>query len=44
MDLTLSIDKSNFGIDKIIVVGYLCTRYDRKSNPQKIDAILKMKV
>ena len=42
-DLTLSIDKSKFGVDEIVVVGHLCGRYGRKPNPEKVDAISRMK-
>ena len=38
VDLTLSI-----GFDEIVVVGHLCGRYGRKPNPEKVDAIAKMK-
>ena len=43
VDLTLSIDKSKFGFDEIVVVGHLCGRYGRKPNPEKVDAIPRMK-
>ena len=43
VDLTLSIDKSKFGIDEILVVGHLCGRYGRKSNHEKVDVITRMK-
>jgi len=43
VDLTLSIDKSKFGVDEIVVVGHLCGRYGRKPNPEKVDAISRMK-
>ena len=43
VDLTLSIDKSKFGVDEILVVGHLCGRYGRKPNPEKVDAIARMK-
>jgi hypothetical protein len=43
VDLTLSIDKSKFGFDEILVVGHLCGRYGRKPNPEKVDAIARMK-
>ena len=43
VDLTLSIDKSKFGFDEIVVVGHLCGRYGRKPNPEKVDAIARMK-
>ena len=43
VDLTLSIDKSKFGFDEIVVIGQLCGRYGRKSNPEKVDAIARMK-
>ena len=43
VNLTLSIDKSKFGVDEIVVVGHLCGRYGRKPNPEKVDAISRMK-
>ena len=43
VDLTLSIDKSKFGVDEILVVGHLCGRYRRKPNPKNVDVINKMK-
>jgi Integrase zinc binding domain/RNase H-like domain found in reverse transcriptase/Reverse transcriptase (RNA-dependent DNA polymerase) len=43
VDLTLSIDKSKFGVEEIVVVGHLCGRYGRKPNPEKVDAISRMK-
>lgn len=43
MDLTFSIDKFNFGVDKIIIIEYLCERYSKKSNLENVDAITKMK-
>ena len=43
VDLTLFIDKSKFGFDKIVVVGHLCGRYGRKPNPEKVDAIARIK-
>jgi hypothetical protein len=43
VDLTLSIDKSKFGIDDVLVVGDLCGRDRRKPNPKKIDVITTMK-
>ena len=43
VDLTLSIDKSKFGVDEILVVGHLCGRYRRKPNPENVDVINKMK-
>ena len=43
MDLNLSIDKSKFGFDEIIIVGHLYERYDRKPNLEKVDAIVRMK-
>ena len=43
VDLTLSIDKSKFGFDEIVVVGHLCGRYGRKPNPGKVDAIARMR-
>lgn len=44
VDLNLCINKSKFRIDEIVVVGYLCGRYDRKSNLKKVDAIARIKV
>jgi hypothetical protein len=41
--LTLSIDKSKFGVGEILVVGHLCGTYGRKPNPEKVDAIGRMK-
>jgi len=43
VNLTLSIDKSKFGVDEIVVIGHLCRRYDRKPNPKEVDAISRMK-
>ena len=43
VDLRLSIDKLKFGFDEIIVIGQLCGRYGRKPNPEKVDAIARMK-
>jgi hypothetical protein len=43
VDLTLSIDKSKFGFDEILVVGHLYGRYGRKPNLEKVDAIARMK-
>lgn len=43
VDLTLSIDKSKFGVDEILVVGHLCGWYGRKPNPEKVDVIGRMK-
>jgi hypothetical protein len=43
VDLTLSIDKFKFGFDEIIVVRHLCRRYGRKPNPEKVDAITRIK-
>ena len=42
VDLTLSINKSKFGFDEIIIVERSCGRYEKKSNPKKVDAIAKM--
>ena len=36
VNLTLSIDKSKFGFDEIIVVEYLCRGYDRKPHLEKV--------
>ena len=43
VDLTLSIEKSKFGTNEILVVGHQCGWYGRKPNPEKVDAIGKMK-
>lgn len=43
VDLTLSLEKSKFGVDEIVVVGHLCGTYGRKPNPEKVDAITRMK-
>ena len=43
VNLTLSIDKSKFGVQEILVVGHLCGSYGRKPNPEKVNAIGKMK-
>lgn len=43
VDLTLSIEKSKFGVGEIVVVGHLCGLYGRKPNPEKVDAISRMK-
>ncbi len=43
VNLTLSNEKSKFGVDEILVVGHLCGVYGRKPNPEKVDAIAKMK-
>ena len=43
VNLTLSIDKSKFGVDEILVVGHLYGSYGRKPNPEKVNAIGRMK-
>ena len=43
VDLTLSIEKFKFGTNEILVVGHQCGWYGRKPNPEKVDAIGKMK-
>jgi len=43
VNLTISIDKSKFGVGEILVVGHLCGSYGRKPNPEKVDAIGRMK-
>ena len=43
VNLTLSIEKSKFGVEEILVVGHLCGSYGRKPNPEKVDAIGRMK-
>jgi Integrase zinc binding domain/RNase H-like domain found in reverse transcriptase/Reverse transcriptase (RNA-dependent DNA polymerase) len=43
VNITLSIEKSKFGVDEILVVGHLCGSYGRKPNPEKVDAIGRMK-
>jgi len=37
------VEKSNFGVGEILVVGHMCGRYGRKPNPEKVDAISRMK-
>jgi len=39
VDLTLSIEKSKFRVDEILVVGHLCGWYGRKPNLEKVNAI-----
>jgi hypothetical protein len=41
--LTLSAEKSVFGVDQIIVVGHLCGAFGRLPNPAKVDVIARMK-
>jgi len=43
VNLTLSVEKSSFGVGEILVVGHMCGRYGRKPNPEKVDAISRMK-
>ena len=43
VDLTLSIEKSKFGTNEILVVGHQCGWYGRKPNPKKVHAIRKIK-
>ena len=43
VDLALSIEKSKFRTNKILVVGHQCRWYERKPNPKKVDAIGRMK-
>lgn len=43
VDLTLSIDKSKFRIDEIVVVRYLCGRYGIIPNLEKVAAIARIK-
>lgn len=44
VNLTLSLKKSIFGVEKILIVEYMYKKYDRKPNPDKVNAISKMKV
>lgn len=43
VDLTLSIDKTKFGVDEILVAEHLCGRCERKPNPKKVDVIVRIK-
>ena len=43
VDLILFIDKSKFRVDEILVVGHLRGSYGRKTNPEKVDVITRMK-
>jgi hypothetical protein len=43
VELILSTEKSKFGVEEIMVVRHLCTRYGRKSNSKKVDAITRIK-
>ena len=42
-NLTLSVEKSSFGVSKITVVGHLCGPYGRRPNPTKVNVIQLMK-
>lgn len=42
VDLILSLEKSRFAIDEIMVVGHLCGTYGKKPNPEKVDVIARM--
>lgn len=39
LNLTLSIDKLKFKVDENVVIDYLCEKYNRKFNPNKISNI-----
>ncbi|KAL3676446.1 hypothetical protein R1sor_026394 [Riccia sorocarpa] len=41
--LTLSGAKSRFGVSEILVVGHLCGAFGRRPNPEKVDALARMK-
>ncbi|KAL3698023.1 hypothetical protein R1sor_012099 [Riccia sorocarpa] len=41
--LTLSGAKSHFGVSEILVVGHLCGAFGRRPNPEKMDALARMK-
>ncbi|KAL3689660.1 hypothetical protein R1sor_015969 [Riccia sorocarpa] len=41
--LTLSGAKSHFGVSEILVVGHLCGAFGRRPNPEKVDALARMK-
>lgn len=43
VDLTLSDEKSAFGLKEILVVGQKCGSYGRRPNDAKVDAISQMK-
>ncbi|KAL3694555.1 hypothetical protein R1sor_008206 [Riccia sorocarpa] len=40
--LTLSGEKSRFGVSEILVVGHFCGSFGRRPNPEKVDAIARM--
>ncbi|KAL3702497.1 hypothetical protein R1sor_020519 [Riccia sorocarpa] len=40
--LTLSGEKSQFGVPEILVVGHVCGAYGRKPNPVKVEAIARL--
>jgi hypothetical protein len=42
-NLTLSAEKSSFGVSEITVVGHLCGPYGRRPNPLKVNVIQLMK-
>ncbi|KAL3681576.1 hypothetical protein R1sor_024532 [Riccia sorocarpa] len=41
--LTLSGAKSRFGVSEILVVGHMCGTFGRRPNPEKVDALARMK-
>ncbi|CAM6127329.1 unnamed protein product [Calypogeia fissa] len=41
--VTLSGEKSAFGLKEVLVVGHMCGSYGHKPNEEKVDAISKMK-
>lgn len=41
--LTLSGAKSTFGVREVVIVGHLCGWFGRKPDPNKVDAIQRMK-
>jgi len=43
VNLTLSGEKSSFGVPEITVVGHLCGGYGRRPNPNKVDVIARIK-
>jgi hypothetical protein len=42
--VTLSGEKSAFGLQKIVVVGHLCGAYGRKPNQKKVEVIGRIKI
>ncbi|MCO5559799.1 hypothetical protein L7F22_013403 [Adiantum nelumboides] len=43
VNLTLSGQKSIFGVNEVLIVGHMCGTYGRRPCPTKIDAIQRMK-